>query len=451
VLMKFTKDSLRYWENQIFKNKYKYKGKVRNSGTYCSKIMHEGKRVTFNLKTGNKAQAAVLAKEIYLHLQLNGYEETVKKYKSNGEKKNESPTVGAFLKEIRDKANLRAETLYTYEKKFRRLVAEACGVKISGPRVGSGNQAIKEKVHEVKLSDLTPTKVAAWKKKFISGAVDQEEKLRKINTVNSIIRNSRSLFTAKNLIFVASEFNGSASMKDQATTRKLKGNLVIPHDPFEDIILDTLPIRKYDSEKQGINLAKIFKAARDELKEQLPELYKVFLLSSCAGLRRSEIDWLRWENIDFEQSKLSIQVSEEYQLKTNTSAGYVNIDGHLVKELKTLKDHSKNKFVVMTNDIRVVSRKPGSYRCGYLFKQLCTWLRGQGVKAQKPIHSLRQEAISRINEVYGIHAASSFARHSDIRITSQVYVENRKKTVIDTSEFLSDSEDEDSIKDGTNN
>ena len=63
--MKFIKDSLRYWENQIFKNKYKYKGKVRNSGTYCAKIMYEGKRVTFNLKTGNKAKAAVLAKEIY--------------------------------------------------------------------------------------------------------------------------------------------------------------------------------------------------------------------------------------------------------------------------------------------------------------------------------------------------------------------------------------------------
>ena len=147
--MKFTKDSLRYWEKQIFKNRYKYKGKIQNSCTYCSKIMYDNKRVTFNLKTGNKTKAAALAKEIYLHLQLNGYEETLKKYKSNGEKKNESPTVGAFLKEIRDKSNLRVETLYTYEKKFRRLVAEACSVKISGPRVGAGNQVIKEKVHEI--------------------------------------------------------------------------------------------------------------------------------------------------------------------------------------------------------------------------------------------------------------------------------------------------------------
>ena len=71
-------------------------------------------------------------------------ETTLEKFKPKGEQKVESPTVEIFLNEIRDKTTLKPDTLYSYEKKFRRLIAEACELKHEGfARVGKGNRSKK--------------------------------------------------------------------------------------------------------------------------------------------------------------------------------------------------------------------------------------------------------------------------------------------------------------------
>ena len=48
------------------------------------------------------------------------------------------------------------------------------------------------------------------------------------------------------------------------------------------------------------------------------------------------------------------------------------------------------------------------------------------------------EAISIIAKEKGIHVASSFARHSDIRITSDVYAEQRVRSEVDTLSLFQD-------------
>jgi integrase len=58
-------------------------------------------------------------------------------------------------------------------------------------------------------------------------------------------------------------------------------------------------------------------------------------------------------------------------------------------------------------------------------QNLTAWLRYKGVKGHAPLHALRKECGSLINERYGIHAASRALRHSSIVITSQVYADNR--------------------------
>ena len=60
----------------------------------------------------------------------------------------------------------------------------------------------------------------------------------------------------------------------------------------------------------------------------------------------------------------------------------------------------------------------------------------EGVVSKKPMHTLRQEAISIIAKEKGIHVASSFARHSDIRITSDVYAEQRVRSEVDTASLF---------------
>ena len=46
---------------------------------------------------------------------------------------------------------------------------------------------------------------------------------------------------------------------------------------------------------------------------------------------------------------------------------------------------------------------------------------------KRPIHELRKEAGSLVAAEYGIFEASRFLRHSDIRITSQVYLDKKRR------------------------
>ena len=64
----------------------------------------------------------------------------------------------------------------------------------------------------------------------------------------------------------------------------------------------------------------------------------------------------------------------------------------------------------------------------------------QGTKplahVQKPIHELRKEAGSLINEQFGLHAASLFLGHSDTRITAAHYVDKKKRISISLGKLL---------------
>lgn len=69
------------------------------------------------------------------------------------------------------------------------------------------------------------------------------------------------------------------------------------------------------------------------------------------------------------------------------------------------------------------------YRCQKHFDLLRGWLRSKGVKAQKPIHTLRKEVGSLIASAQGIYAASRYLRHADIQVTVAFYVDKKNKIV----------------------
>ena len=81
-------------------------------------------------------------------------------------------------------------------------------------------------------------------------------------------------------------------------------------------------------------------------------------------------------------------------------------------------------------------KEVSDYRCSSHYTKLIKWLRGKGVVARQPLHTLRKEAISIIANNQGIHIASAFARHSDIRMTADVYAEPRVRAEVDTSALL---------------
>ena len=69
-------------------------------------------------------------------------------------------------------------------------------------------------------------------------------------------------------------------------------------------------------------------------------------------------------------------------------------------------------------------------------RALIGWLRGKGVKSKTPLHALRKEFGSCINDRYGILAASEQLRHGGIAVTARHYLENRRPSVLGLGHLL---------------
>jgi hypothetical protein len=67
-------------------------------------------------------------------------------------------------------------------------------------------------------------------------------------------------------------------------------------------------------------------------------------------------------------------------------------------------------------------------------------LRAHGVRSIRPLHTLRKEFGSQINQTHGIHAASRALRHAEIGITSAIYVDNRVRTTSGLGYLLGESQ-----------
>jgi integrase len=70
------------------------------------------------------------------------------------------------------------------------------------------------------------------------------------------------------------------------------------------------------------------------------------------------------------------------------------------------------------------------YRCQRHFDGVSAWLRAEGVNSNKPLHTLRKEFGSQMCAKHGIYAASRALRHADIAITSQHYLDRRRRATV---------------------
>jgi integrase len=432
----YGKSHQNYWKegDRLFRPSYSRNGDTQEVRSYCTKMQFKGRRVQFNLQSENKELAAIKARDIYLSLHSQGWPETIAKYKPDAEAEIHSPTVGEFIAEVSEHTNVTRNTLVTYVRKFRFLVASIAKVKSSRSKFAPGSKEQTEyqaKVDAVELATLTPAKINSWKKQYIKKAGDDmDAKRSRCVTVNSILRNSKCLFTPEVLVFVASEYKGLRTVSSKYGEKILKGRLSIPFYPFEDVIPEKVAKRKYVSQRVGMNIELLYEAAKNELASAEPEQYKIFLLCATAALRRKEVDWLKWEHLDFGSNRINVQSTEYSQLKTQESEGCVDVNQTVMDIFRSYKQSSKSEFVVESKRKARTPKEPSDYRCSASFRKLNKWLRSQGITSQKPIHTLRQEAVSLVAEKEGIHAASTLARHSDIRITSDVYAEHRAPVAV---------------------
>jgi integrase len=194
--------------------------------------------------------------------------------------------------------------------------------------------------------------------------------------------------------------------------------------PFAEVKIEQPSARYFAT----FDLEELIQSAREELGGTDPEVFKVFLLSALAGLRRKEIDLLPWPAFRWEENIIRIEHTRYFAPKTTDSAGDVTVDPEPMEFFRGYHAQDpRAEFVVES----AVTPRPGAlyghYRCAAVFTRLTKWLQAKGVRSAKPIHELRKAFGSVICERAGIHQASRSLRHSDIRITSQVYVDSKSR------------------------
>jgi integrase len=407
----FAKTDSRYWRDKVFQ---------RTNDEFHVRIRFGGTQYRWPLKTASRDQAAAKARDIYLSLMAHGYEATATKFKPwEVEVKDGANcvTVGEFIEAIRAVAPVRATTFTTYERKLRFLVSQMKAVEGTKARydyVNKGFEKWRKKVDAVPLEELTPEKVMKWRVRYISEAGTDPIKANGARqTAASIIRNAKALFSPRLL-------------------RNLSLNLPSPL-PFDGVDLGKRPRTRY---KSKVDAPKLIKDAHDELKERKPEIFKIFLLSMGAGLRRSEIDKLTWKQFDWKRGILSVETNEYGDVKTEASAETIDIGADMLAFFKEHFEQRDSEFVVSS---AVEAGRPkhwNHYRCDHHFKEFITWLRDKKVDTRNPIHTLRKEFGSLVNQKFGLFAASAALRHSSISVTREHYVDRKERIALNLSDLL---------------
>jgi integrase len=416
-----SKSHLDYWRERIKRPRYTRAGVVKSSPHWAIELQLGGKRCNWSLGTSNRDAAAVLAREIYLHLQRHGWEATRARYRPTPEKKS-NLTIGEYLEAVRAVASQSPRTLESYAKALRKITADAFAVRTAAGQskfdyLGSGNQSWKTRVESVRLAKLTPASIQSWKLAFIARAGSDPLKIRRArNSVNSFLRRAKSLFSTELL----------SHLRDLELPKPL---------PFEGVTFEPRQSNKYYS---TIDVPALIGLARKELATKEPEAFKIFLLGLFCGLRRHEIDLLEWNAFRWNESALRIAPTKYFQPKSEESIGSIPIEPELLAVFRGFKAKSESPFVINSD----IAPRPGSlyshYRCTKHFDWLTEWLRTHGVDNGKPLHTLRKEFGSQICANLGIYAASRALRHSAIAITADFYTDAGAKGTVGLGHLLAD-------------
>jgi integrase len=208
--------------------------------------------------------------------------------------------------------------------------------------------------------------------------------------------------------------------------------------PFAGVEFEPRQSLKYHA---AFDVETLIAKAKDELAPGDPEAFKVFLLAVMVGLRRKEIDLLEWDSFLWDVGMVRVQLTQHFEAKTEDSLGDVAVDSELLQLFRGYRARARGPFVIESDGQPKRGVRYWHYRCQEVFDRLIGWLRQNGVKGNKPLHTLRKEFGSQVCAAHGVHAASRQLRHADIAITNMFYTDTRKRALTGLGHLLK-SDDE---------
>jgi integrase len=422
-----TKHSKAYWRDRVYRR--------AQYDNYCVRMSSEGVQRSLSLRTPNREDAAQTARDWFVYLSVNGWAAFDAKYRpaslaassprlpAAGSVKSSNVTVGDFLTAVRNESDLAHKTISGYESCLRLIVAEIRSLTKSRARFDyrkGGREAWTAAIDATPLAMITPDRVREWKRAYVDRA-GHDELLRRRYTIscNTYLRQARALFSRRKVL-------------DKLRSVKLPAVL-----PFDGVELERRVSTKFHG--CGADAVSLLRSAVDELSGDRVELLKVFLLGLTLGLRRREIDTLEWRSFDFASSTVRIRPTKWYQLKTAESAAELPVEPEILELFRGWRARATSEFVIESDRApKAVSYQ--HYRCQEVFQALLAWLRGKGVEGNKPLHALRKLYGSALCDLHGLHVASSGLRHSDVRTTSEHYVDRRVRVTAGFGRALSKKE-----------
>ena len=421
-----TRKGQRVFRRRVYNRKFKTPQYAQN---YTLRVRQDKKDSYFNLGTDKKI-AAGTADEIAAFLSLDGntveealirYSTTHKAAKKREEKRNEETvrtkantevTVGMICKRYTEVThNLSEATVRENIKGLRRIVSGIMDL----PKLGKGRTkgVLEEwyrKTDGFPVSKLTKSNIDRFQQRELAEAKGDFEKLgSKATTMNQYVRSARSVFAEK-VLHHYDDFN-------------------LPDPPpFRGIAKLSEPVHRYRSE---INEANLMQSAIDELRDQEPEVWIVFLLAFGAGLRRKEIDKLMWEQVDIENRRIWIKTTRYFRPKARNSEYFVDVSAAVMKEIETYKNTmtGRDEDSIFVLPGRMVGGS--QIRCRPIFRRIYAWLREHGITSTKPLHTLRKEAGSMLLEKEGsLLKVAEFLRN-DIHTAREHYVGRKGRIEIE--------------------
>ena len=432
---KYGKTDARYWKPRLFRNTYSRDGERAETADWCIKLAHAGRRETVNLRTSNADAAASRARDFYRAVVTTDWTAALAIYKPSAVPgSSDAPVTLHDLMQTADQraVHVRPTTLRYYEGCLRQIATDFAGLKRPVDRhdyVNGGSTRWRALVDALPLSIITPEALRKWQTAYVKSRGTDQAAIRsgKISA-NTILGSAARMFTSHML----------AHYKD--------AGLQVPGNPFAEV----KPFPKQDSRYiSRIDPAEVLETARQELLgaapapsrkitgiavfnaaravHDRPQAYRVILLGTLTGLRRSELDRLQWAHINFAGQTLTVQSTSDGAVKAEGSTRDVDLEPDLIALLKEWKASARSLYVIECE--RMATSKPAkdatyrTYRCARVFDKAADWLRTKFLPGENhPLHTLRKEYGSLITQSAGIHAAADLLGHRDIRTASEYYV-----------------------------
>lgn len=390
----------------VFRQPYTHQGRRCYATNWSFKVKRGGRQYYFPLSR-DRAEAGKMADQIdaFLTVKTNTIEDAQRRFcpeKASphgqpGEK--HVPTVGEFCERYRHAAvHLSRNTITNNVTALRRIAAHILGLPANGKSMPRGLLGKwRAKVDGLPLSSLTPEHVNTFRNALIRAAgQDETARAAAITTGNSYLRCAGSMFAEKWMLSY--------------------GDFVLPDpNPFEKVKLLAEGPHRYVSTVDPLAL---LERARAELMKEHPEAYVVIVLALYCGMRRSEIDKLRWDQVDFENGHIWIRTTADKRPKAANSDARIDAIPEVFDILKEFKSQCDASPYVLPGSADGSVR----YRSDGVFRILTPWLRAQGLPQKGTLHALRKEAGSLMYKKTGsVDVAADFLRN-DPRVAREHYI-----------------------------